>query len=237
MDKKTQAFVSHLQNLYGLAQKDLEALILGFDDDEVERLLADANGIIDRLDADTAAVVRQVVHRIVLFETRHAERHIGGPPLTVPESTMDAIDRNFYLAFHQQNQTVRYNITETINRGFKKGMSLEDRRAFQQSVIKQGIVGLVRSDGSQLSVEATGKALVRTRVNQLQAETQIHRYKAGGVTHVEFVAGGTCNYHGEGGTCTELDGTRFPINDIPDWAQIPRHLYSNSRWLPVVSND
>lgn len=111
-----------------------------------------------------------------------------------------------------------------------RGASLEDRRALQAAVRLHGIKGLVRSDGSTLSIKATGKALVRTRVNQLQNESHLARYKAGNVTHVNVVAeGGNCK---ASPTCEDYEANGpYPIDEVP---APPYHLYCRCRVLPVI---
>jgi hypothetical protein len=225
-----------LEYLYKLTQRDLIVITLSWDANQLDTFLRDANAIVDRLDTQSAVLVRDLVHRVVTYETRLAERLLKVPPLTVTPQMMNAIDRRFYLTFAQQHQQIRTNVTEVVTKGWQRGMSLEAKQTLTKAVLNEGITGLVRADGSRLSVEATGKAMVRTRTNQLQAESQLARYREAEVEMVEYASGGICRFDGEGGTCNDLDGERFPIDAIPDYAEIPRHLYSMSRWLPVTTN-
>lgn len=228
LERRVQALI----NLYGATQKELEAAILRFGFDDLEKLQADMLAVLNQLDEKTAAWVSDSVWRIVMFETRRAERLIHGPKLSISKPVMNQINQGFYLTFAQQNQQIRDNLTSVLNKGFVRGATLEDRRAFQQAVMDEGIKGLVRADGSKLSIQATAKAMVRTRVNQLQNETHVERYRQGGIKKLEFQSGGYCKFTPV--SCNDLDGDVVPIDDIPDDWLPPRHLYGNSRVIPVV---
>jgi hypothetical protein len=229
------AAIRELERLYAQAHHDLEAFVVGWSFKQPKAEFSKrVKKRLDQLDVSQAVFVRTIVGPTIRAEYREAERLIGVPVLPVTEQMVRQVEQRLYQTLAQQTAVCRREIQRVVEQGYKTGMTLEDRRAFQRAVIDKGIVGLVRSDGSRLGLEATGKAIVRTQVNQLQAESQIERYKAASVAHVQFQAGGPCTFKGTGGTCTELDGHVWPIDSVPDWARIPRHLYSNSRWLPVV---
>lgn len=222
--------VKALENLYGKSQTQLEAAIMSYGFDDLTKLQSDMNAVIDHLDAQTAAWVSDSVWRIVLFETRRAERLIRGPKLTISAEVMKTINQGFYVTFAQQNAQIRDNLTAVLNKGYVRGASLQDRRAFQQAVINQGIQGIVRSDGSTLSVRATGKALVRTRVEQLANESHMARYRAGGIKMIDVLA--------EDGECRATPSCQSYAEDGPyavDEVPLPPyHLYCRCRVVPVV---
>lgn len=226
LEKRVQALV----NLYGSTQKALEAAIISFGFDDLQKLTGDMNGILDKLDTTTAFWVSNSVWRIVVFETRRAERLINGPKLTISQAVMDKINRGYYQTFAQQNAQIRDNLNTVLNRGYVRGATLEDRRAFQQAVVNQGITGIIRSDGSRMSVAATGKAMVRTRTLQLQNETHLERYRAGGVEEVDIlVEEGICNLDPP---CDSYkDEEPYPIDEAPE---LPLHLYCRCRYVPVL---
>lgn len=233
MEKRVSAAIEKMTRLYADSDSTLRTIVETWNGKDPGILLKRLGEELDNLDAHTRAFVATVVRPVVLSEYRTAERTLKLPPLQLTPQAEASISGRLYQTFRQQTATVRAETTRLIEEGWKQGQSLEDRRHLQKMIRDKGIVGLKRSDGSTLSLKATGKAMVRTRVNQLQAESQLDRYRQANVQEVEYMSGGRCTFAGEGGTCQDLDGERFPIDDIPDWAQIPRHLYSQSRWVAV----
>jgi hypothetical protein len=233
MDKTLAKKLAQLEGLYALTERDLTARILSFNTEDLAVLLADVDAIVDNLDQKSAVIVSEVARRILDIETKAAERLARLPEIAYNPEAVRALELRFYKPFYQQNQQIRSNVKAVIERGYSRGLSLADNRAFQKAVVDQGIVGLVRSDGSKLSIKATGKAMVRTRVNEFQNHVALERYKAGGVEEVEFVVGGACRFRPI--TCTSLNGRRFPVDAIPPEFMPPRHLYGNSRLIPVVA--
>lgn len=115
MDSKTQALINQLVSLYGSTETALVAALLR--DAELEEMLFTISGIMDKLDLSTASKVQNVVHRVVTYETRLAERRMNGSNLTISQEAMNAITSRFYATFAQQNAEIRQTVVETVNRG------------------------------------------------------------------------------------------------------------------------
>jgi hypothetical protein len=164
-----------------------------------------------------------LTHALPVF-TREAERLLDGAPRrTVSQAVHDTLRLQLRAQVFGPDRDIQARLAAGIQSGA------------EGDALKALAYGFQRSDGSLVSIGAAGQARVRTAVNGVQAEAQLARYKASPhVDRVQFVAGGPCKYQGLGGTCTDLDGTVFPIDAIPDWARIPRHPYSNSRWVPYI---
>lgn len=238
LPKNVRQGIEALTAQYGVVDDGLARILSEWDGRDVEDLMDQLRAQVSTLDRAAAGFVRLYTRAIVLAEYRAAEGVLSAPPLEISDRTLAQVQSRFYQTFTRQNAEISSTLDRLGEAGYRAGSSTYDNAVFQRVVRDQGITGLVRADGSRLSIRATGKAMVRTRVNQLQAESQLDRYGVAGVTMVEFHAGGkVCRYAGEGGPCTSLDGERFPIDDIPEYARIPRHLYSQSRYLPVVDED
>lgn len=210
-----------IRSSYPVLAGKLEAILAGPGDNlaKSESVQALFN---EHIRAGTSRLARFVHAALPVYISEAESMLHGAHRLAVKASTRDV----FYAQLHGQMF------------GPDEATSLRVRQALAGGGDPRAAAyGFQRTDGSKISLDAAGQARVRTAVNTFQAETQLARYRdsSTGVTHVQFLAGGRCTYKGEGGTCTDLDGEVFPVDAIPGWARIPRHPYSNSRWLPVVN--
>jgi hypothetical protein len=174
--------------------------------------------------ADARPRLAAIVEKAAPIFTAEAEKMLhGAPRLTVHPDTLESLSNQMAAQMFGPDRECQARLLDAIRRGAKG----DDLKALTY--------GFQRADGARISLAKAGQARVRTAVNAIQAEAQLTRFRADErVKQVQFVAGGPCKYHGLGGTCTDLDGMVFPVDAIPEWARIPRHPYSNSRWVPYV---
>ncbi len=241
--------ISELLSSYGLAEDQLRDVIqrwdVGLSTSDRKRLLADIYEIIGTLDAANLNYTRSAVLRIIADSWKEADNVAAAAgaetvlALRITKEMAAQIQSGYYSTLEQIPKQMRTNIESALDEAYRlgkgSGRSSTTAPKIRKYLEKKGIKGLVRADGSTLSPKASAKAIVRTRNTQLQAEAQVQRYTEHGFDRVQYKKGPKrCRYAGDGGTCHDLDGKIFPINAIPEYARIPRHLYSQSRWFPVA---